>query len=473
VRHLRLLAGDHTQARRVAIALGDALHTASFPEGDSGRWFTIRRLALGRIDPATSPASLALLLERVVRDATTRAVAFDTAGARTAETVTFPSRGGALAALARRHARHEDTSAWFWNQVVPGWREAASRAAQWGLLLNAAHQGEGAALIAATTVAAAVRAAAGAIGEIATAVSAQEAAFWLFAAGFDPVVGARGSSPLAVSLVTVLTEPLSQARAALRAAAGTRARDDDVRLVWLGTLLALDARSTHAARAELPATIAAWMQTQRGGSFTSAAANIDAPSVPAARLNRTPVTPEEKTGSQRSASAGTDVSLESSTPISGDCSHYAGLLFLVPVLQRLGLPRYLARDPALLDNAFPARLLAFIGRRAGMAEDDPLLRVLSELVDGAPEDRTPTWYYVAWLAAVRTWCRHRAKLRLRELVLRPGRVDATRAHLEVCFDPERADIRLRRLALDADPGWVRWLGWVIRFHYAASDERRP
>jgi len=68
------------------------------------------------------------------------------------------------------------------------------------------------------------------------------------------------------------------------------------------------------------------------------------------------------------------------------------------------------------------------------------------------------------LAASRV-LRTRAQISLRALVLRPGRVSATRTHLDVLFDHEQADLRVRRAGLDVDPGWVPWLGRVIRYHY--------
>ena len=61
--------------------------------------------------------------------------------------------------------------------------------------------------------------------------------------------------------------------------------------------------------------------------------------------------------------------------------------------------------------------------------------------------------------------RTRAKLSLRSLVLRPARVAATRTHLDVLFDHTQADFRIRSAGLDIDPGWVPWLGRVIRYHY--------
>ncbi len=69
------------------------------------------------------------------------------------------------------------------------------------------------------------------------------------------------------------------------------------------------------------------------------------------------------------------------------------------------------------------------------------------------------------LTAVRRECRRRARLGLHDLVCRPARITATRTHVDLLFDLRRADVRVRGAGLDVDPGWVPWLGQVVRFHY--------
>jgi hypothetical protein len=71
----------------------------------------------------------------------------------------------------------------------------------------------------------------------------------------------------------------------------------------------------------------------------------------------------------------------------------------------------------------------------------------------------------ALLTAARRWCRRQARMGLHTLVHRPGRIVATRTHIDVLFDIQQADMRVRSVGLDVDPGWVAWLGRVVRFHY--------
>lgn len=69
------------------------------------------------------------------------------------------------------------------------------------------------------------------------------------------------------------------------------------------------------------------------------------------------------------------------------------------------------------------------------------------------------------------YLRRHAGLSLRTLMQRPGRVLLTATHWDAVFDINQIDLRLRRIALDSDPGWVAWLGRVVQFHYDSAGER--
>jgi hypothetical protein len=53
-----------------------------------------------------------------------------------------------------------------------------------------------------------------------------------------------------------------------------------------------------------------------------------------------------------------------------------GLLFLIPVLTRLGMGEWLADHPELIELDLPSRLLREVARRVGVPEDDPLCEAL-------------------------------------------------------------------------------------------------
>ena len=218
----------------------------------------------------------------------------------------------------------------------------------------------------------------------------------------------------------------------------------------------------------------------------------------------------------------------------------AGLLFLVPVLERLGMAALLREEPHLANADLPARVLARVARRAGVPAGDPVLelfpasprdpgalpfawpavwergiarqgawpvrraagqggrRVLFDASgrlplaawrgetapdrvaalangvegEGGSETRSDGELLVeAWAMALRRWCRRYARMGLRAVVLRPGRVAATRTHVDLLMDHRRADLRVRRAGMDIDPGWVAWLGRVVGFHYLHGEER--
>ncbi len=69
-------------------------------------------------------------------------------------------------------------------------------------------------------------------------------------------------------------------------------------------------------------------------------------------------------------------------------------------------------------------------------------------------------------AARRIGCdRADAVAALRDVALRPARVHAAPAHLDLVFRLDAVSVPARRAGLDADPGWVPELMRVVRFHF--------
>lgn len=141
-----------------------------------------------------------------------------------------------------------------------------------------------------------------------------------------------------------------------------------------------------------------------------------------------------------------------------------GLLFLVPLLTRLGLAAFLEEDAAPSD--LPQRIFATLLRRLPIADEDPVWLLCGRLlaVDGevaGEADREAA----RWLGRCRRHLRRHVGIGLYSLVCRPARVAITATHVDVCQAIDAVDLRLRRAGLDIDPGWVPWLGRVLRFHY--------
>ena len=53
----------------------------------------------------------------------------------------------------------------------------------------------------------------------------------------------------------------------------------------------------------------------------------------------------------------------------------------------------------------------------------------------------------------------------RLVLCKPGHVLLSRTHLDLYLPPNAADIRLRQVGLDRNPGWVPDLGYIIQFHF--------
>jgi len=516
IRRLHVRASIEDDARHAATLLTDAFHTASLPLADQGRLIVIRRLALGRLSARVSPGSLALHIERITRDAAADAVAYDLPAAADANVVAFPDRADAIVALARLHGRSAPADDWFWSDVVPGWRSDASRDARWSLLLDAAHQMPEAGVVAAAVVDQAIRA--GTEGGLLSSVSSGQGAEWLRLEGWSNT--APGLEPL-------LRQSLNARRADIVERWRRQWGPTDDRLIWLCTMLAVQEKPVLVADPRLPARIAGWLldafereaSPQSTGRTTRKPTPNQIDDSPCARTACDgPDRPEDVVGRPRSdrssdidpslkegeALQSTDpdrpVSFDSAsrdtaltgergrfdrpqreddagqlhvdiepepverTRLTGAFTPCAGLFFLVPILERLAFAKFLAASPELLTIDFPARLLWFIGQRVGLTADDPLAAVFHhEQMDDVDDS-----LFIAWTTAVRRWCRRHARQGLTTLIRRPGRVHISRTHIDVSFTLAQIDVRLRRLALDVDPGWVPWMGRVVQFSYRAD-----
>jgi hypothetical protein len=145
----------------------------------------------------------------------------------------------------------------------------------------------------------------------------------------------------------------------------------------------------------------------------------------------------------------------------------AGLLLVVPLLSRLGMAEVLALNSVLVEMDFPLRLLLFIADRVRVPKADAVRAALEPAGPRLPlDDRDRV--LSSWLTRVRRALHWQARMGLRALVARPGQIAATRTHIDIVLPLDRLDIRVRRAGLDADPGWVPWLGRVVTFHYEAE-----
>jgi len=175
-------------------------------------------------------------------------------------------------------------------------------------------------------------------------------------------------------------------------------------------------------------------------------------------------------------------------------SPWAGCVLLVGLLNRLDMEKLLTANQELIGLEFVPRLFAAMADRFGVSRDDPV-RWLFASLQPVKKDRLGTihvpnswWAYITnsgrplqqgpgrhvqelititqLMASI--YLRRFCRLSLRSLIRRPGRVVITTTHWDVLFDIGQTDLRLRRMALDSDPGWVGWLGRVVQIHYQSQ-----
>ncbi len=183
--------------------------------------------------------------------------------------------------------------------------------------------------------------------------------------------------------------------------------------------------------------------------------------------------------------------LERQTPVTEDRSHTArldpsiwycaglptnaaGFFFLLNALESLGIAEALALGPSQARSDFVPRLLLHLAKHAEVPPDDPIALWLRSLAATLPREPDGAGEYVVriWSLAVRRWCWHVAKIRVRDMVTRPGVFSVNRTDLDVSLPLDVADVRIRRAGLDLDPGWLPWFGRVVRFHYLFRGEFR-
>lgn len=148
----------------------------------------------------------------------------------------------------------------------------------------------------------------------------------------------------------------------------------------------------------------------------------------------------------------------------GEATSGAGLYFLLNALRWLKA----ADDP--FSPWFLAHFFQRVAHHVGIESGDPiLLWTLVTLDQADPEDIDERTLRI-WALKVRRWCMRNGKISVREIVRRPGMVTLTRTDLDVFLSLGAVDIRIRRIGLDLDPGWLPWFGRVVRFHYLYPGE---
>ena len=509
-RHIRraLLRMPATASRHhVSFMLEEALRLATLPGEEHGFVYYFRRVSLhGLLYGA--PRNLWLdQCQSMLSALADRAVHGASVSAATAEAVYFVSQQEAVEWLLRRLLRLHATPEWFVPMICttpPG----SSRAEHITALIELLRQLPAAWFAAASAMSSVLASDSDAAMLLLASIPKSLASSWLQELGS---VNVRGSQSVAMStdqmqflrrVTKACRQDASPSAAEQEDFDGQPKIDSDPRVLWLAAMVLLAehpselARGTVVAHARallqqlaMPATLHAVPHTQDAESVRS---SRDVQITPAASIRSIPATVAETKSSRPN--------VDSLRPISATLFDYsqpsaaAGLYFLLNVLSHLGIASVLDAVPALLVQRFIPRLVLSLARAAKVPLDDTSLLWIraqrTEEVSLGASDSVPAvlcWprhlphipsapaleekliqtddLVRLWTLAVRRWCWRTAHITLREVVCRPGRILVSRTDLDVSLPIDSADLRLRRVGMDLDPGWLPWFGRVVRFHY--------
>lgn len=456
IRHARLACANDGDAWRGRTLMEDALRTASL--GDEGRLLLVRRLDLGRLAPGASATEWSRRCEERFRNVRVAAVPAESPVASDAPVVMFRDATALWGALAVRTARRVPCSEWFWRAGASGWQPAMTGPETLRLCFTklAEHGG-----LAATADLAAELVTAGAVMELLAALPPASITRLFPALAVGETAESHHAPLPAVVFETRLPVswrlPLGQAVRELGPA--------DLRVRWLAAAAIFSGHGTiEPARAMKLADellSAASPAAVRPAEPPESATRPVKTAVAARKRNAVPSASDVPGTPAEDAAAGPVPApppvpthpLQDETP--GISTQFGGLFFLVPLFAQLGA--------AEMPHGAAWLALRFVLGHVARGVDDPLVELLDQVV---PDDEAACWPAAAALAlGAHRRCRKLTRLGLRAMLRRPARVMMTRTHVEVFLRLADVDVRLRRAALDTDPGWVPWLGRVVAFHY--------
>ncbi|MFG6413309.1 hypothetical protein ACG02S_05295 [Roseateles sp. DC23W] len=497
VGHATLLPACADDAQQLRLAVEDALNTADF--GDAGRLVLVRRLRILDLPPRASPASVARALESAWRALALHAVPALHTSAASAEAVFFVSRFEARMAWLARLASGQAPAAWFWPAALPELKTPGPTQVDSGTarVMAAALRDSAPELLDAfrrwsdTALAALFRAlppdsqppllqALTAPVPVAGTTSPTDRA----AARITSGRLRQGQHPVACRLAACA--PLGQGAALLLAALWLKpelrrrpSMDEVQALVGstaAGAGLAVAGSAARTVEAEEPKPSPEDLDGPQARAADSPQRLFDAfmpatgraqPAAPAAAppSHASPtarqVACDLPSPARPGAHAGAvHIRAPSCWPWLADAAftRCGGLMLALNVLMALRFPRWLERLEAAERPRFVVGLLLDCLAIANAGGDDPQR-------DWFDADAGPLPATRLWTLRLRRTLRRHARMDLAELVCRPAWVSATPTHIDVIYALDDVDLRLRRLGLDADPGWVPWLGRIVSLHF--------
>ncbi len=433
---LRLTCTRPDDAQHGRILLEDALRTASF--GDEGQLVIVRRLDLGKLSPHSSATAWSRRVEESYRRSHPVPVRFDHPTATHSNAVAFAHRYEPWLVLAERIATNRSCHEWFWRLAVPEWRMEDSTEHMLRLCFRTLARQGGLRL---TLLLAARLAAQFELFKLLRALQVEDFAAIRAEVGeaapplAEPAgVGERGG---------ISVPPAESAIVNVWGA-------NDVRTAWLALvqgsrLFAVTAQRNSVLRSAPTVVEQITLNWAEKGKIAAARRRLDH-----AISDPTQGSPEAQPF--RIAAWLPDRMYTTA----------GGLFFIIPLLIRAQFPAYLASLSPEARAVVPWQLFKFVLEHSRIPESDPLFTALRDLPP--PSVRLGNWLLVTHRAS-----RRLTDLTLRQLVARPGLVALSPTHLDVFFRINDADLRIRRAALDLDPGWIPWLSRAIAFHFNRTE----
>ena len=216
-----------------------------------------------------------------------------------------------------------------------------------------------------------------------------------------------------------------------------------------------------------------------GPAATSPAAEAAGPgqAVTPDRTARAAGSAARRDGMHADPSDGADLPDE---PRPGWPSEWACLLHLYRTAAEADVPAAVLADDALSTRPLAWVLHSVAGSLVPAEPDDPALLAFAGLLStdeppslawrpaDQPERDSITGHAHRWL----TVTAHRllgdgdcTAQTVERLLHRPGTIFAERGWIDIDMPLDNVDIDIRRAGLDIDPGWIGWLGSVVRFRY--------
>jgi hypothetical protein len=519
VQHARLAPAREEDAPALRFALEDALNTVDF--GDCGRLIVVRRLLLSAVPPRAGPAFMARALQNAWQALARRAVSHDHPQAVSADAVYFASRWQARLAWLAAFAGDADLTAWYWQTALPELKVLVathSSAQVLEQLVETLLQENTPDTLAAWRrwPDALLAQFAGRLSDatrqrlLALAVSPRSA--WVAAPPDQrPPTAPRTTPPglrtqrAAVAQRLLAQMPLDPSAAAMVTALWLAPTDADLPTIEEVRSLIANADTLVAAKVDSPeASVEAASMITVGPLFAftapggadggDAVRRADAVRAPLPRApsvvptrHITPVPSIQRVEADLPTFAPTRSLPARSVDLSslpwladGALTRQGGLLFTIRLLQVLGFERWLAQQAAPLRRPLALAWLArALGLNAALVDDpqqawfeptaaDQDLLARSRYIE-AGQFLDASQALRLWQARARRALRRHAGMDLHELVARTAWASSSATHIDLVFALEQVDLRIRRLGLDSDPGWVPWLGRIVSFHFVTSD----